>query len=104
MRVIMKVSMPTPEGNAKVLGGTLDSTLSEIFADIKPEAVYFTAMDGKRTALVVLDLAEPSDMVRVAEPFFLGLNAGVEYFPAMVPADLQKAAPHFEKAVKEYGR
>jgi hypothetical protein len=36
MRVIMKVSMPTPEGNAKVLGGTLDSTLSKIFADIKP--------------------------------------------------------------------
>ncbi len=74
-----------------------------LLGDVRPEAVYFTAIDGERTALVVLDISEPTDMVKVAEPFFLALEAAIEFYPAMIPADLQKAASHFEKAVREYG-
>ena len=103
MRMIMKVSMPTELANELVREGTLGPTLDKLLGGVKPEAVYFTTMDGERTALVVLDVAEPSDMVRVAEPFFLALDAAVDYYPAMIPADLQKAAPYFEKAVREFG-
>ncbi len=103
MRMIMKVSMPTEVANDMVREGTLGPTIEKLLGHVKPEAVYFTTMDGERTGLIVLDVAEPSDMVRVAEPFFLAFEAAVDYFPAMIPADLQKAAPYFEKAVREFG-
>lgn len=103
MRTIMKVSMPTEVMNEMVREGKLTSTMEKLLGEVKPEAVYFTAMDGERTALVVLDIAEPSDMVKVAEPFFLAIEAAIEFYPAMIPADLQKAAPHFEHALREFG-
>ena len=42
-------------------------------------------------------------MPAIAEPWFLGFNAAVEFHPAMVPKDLEKAAPAIEQAVKKYG-
>ena len=42
-------------------------------------------------------------MPAVAEPWFLGFNASVEFHPAMVPEDLEKAGPAIEQAVKNYG-
>jgi hypothetical protein len=103
MRMIMRVSMPTEVANDMVREGTLGPTIEKLLQEMKPEAAYFVVMDGERTGLIVLDVAEPSDMVRVAEPFFLALDAAVEYYPAMTPSDLQKAGPHFERAVREFG-
>jgi hypothetical protein len=53
--------------------------------------VYFTEYDGKRTALVVVDLPDPSKIPAYAEPWFLTFNADVEFHPVMTPDDLAKA-------------
>jgi hypothetical protein len=104
MRFIMKVSIPVGAGNAAIMDGSLPKIIQSILADVKPEAAYFTVNEaGERTAYIVLDLAEPSRMVAVAEPWFLAFEAGVEYFPAMTPEDLGKAAPFMAEAVKKYG-
>jgi hypothetical protein len=55
----------------------------------KPEAAYFTVQNGKRTAFLVFDLKNPSDMPAFGEPFFMGLNASVQLTPAMSADDLQ---------------
>jgi hypothetical protein len=105
MRFIMKVSIPTERGNAAIKDGSLPKTIQAILADLKPEAAYFTTNEaGERTAYIILDLAEPSKMVAAAEPFFLAFDAGVEYFPAMTPADLGKAAPDMAAAVKKFAQ
>lgn len=39
-----------------------------------------------------------------AEPFFLWFNATVEFFPVMLPEDLEKAGPSIGAAVKVWGR
>lgn len=103
MRTLVKVSMPTDVFNDLVREGKVGPTLDRLTAVLEPEAVYFVAMDGVRTALIVTDLKEPADMVKVAEPFFLALEAEIEYYPAMSPDDLKKAAPHFERALREFG-
>jgi hypothetical protein len=63
--------------------------------------VYFTSSPvGERSALIVLDLKESSDIVRYAEPWFMAFGAAVNFEPVMSPVDLEKAGPHFESALK----
>lgn len=103
MRFVMKVSLPVETANAAAKSGKLAKTIQAIVTEQKPEAAYFTEFDGRRTGLIVLDIAEPSQIPAVAEPWFLAFNAAVEFHPAMVAADLAKAAPAIEKAAKTYG-
>ena len=98
----MKVSMPVEAGNAAARNGSLGKTIQSILADLKPEAAYFLDWDGKRTGFIVFDMQDASQIPAVAEPWFLALNASVEIHPVMTPADLAKAGPGIEAAVKKY--
>jgi hypothetical protein len=69
----------------------------------KPEAVYFLDSNGKRAALLILDLEDASQIPATVEPWMLAFNASVEIHPVMIPEDLAKAGPAFEQAVKKYG-
>ncbi|MBI4564109.1 MAG: panthothenate synthetase [Planctomycetes bacterium] len=91
MRVVLHVSLPVENFNKAVLDGTAGPKLKAILEQIKPEAVYFCAKDGKRGGFVVADLKDPSDMPRLGEPWFLAFDATVEILPAMTPEDLAKA-------------
>jgi hypothetical protein len=102
MRCLLKVSMPVESGNAAIADGSLSKTIESILADIKPEAAYFAEESGERTGFIFFDLKEPSQIPAVAEPWFLALNARVEFHPAMNLEDLKKAAPGMERAVKTY--
>ena len=67
---------------------------------MKPEAAYFYAEDGKRSALVFYEMDDASRIPAVAESWFLALNARVEIKPVMVADDLAKAGPAIEDAVR----
>lgn len=67
-------------------------------AEIKPEAAYFTAIDGNRTGLIFFDLKEPSQIPAIAEPFFMSVGAAIELFPVMTPQDIQKGLHEAAKA------
>ena len=103
MRFLLKASFPVEAGNAKIKDGSLGETIQSILADLKPEAAYFTDNDGQRTALVFFDIEENSQIPGVVEPWFLAFNASIEIHPVMVPEDLAKAGPDFERTVKKYG-
>ena len=47
--------------------------------------------------------SEPSQIPRIAEPWFLAFNASVEIRRAMNPEDLAKAASDIERGAKKYG-
>ena len=98
----MKVSMPVEAANAAARNGSLSSTIQTILADLKPEAAYFTDWDGKRTGFLFFDMQDASQIPAIAEPWFLSFNAAVEIHPVMTAADLAKAGPGIEAAVKKY--
>ena len=102
MRFLLKAEFPVEAGNAAIKDGSLPKTIQSILEELKPEAAYFLASNGKRTALIFLDMKEPSQIPAVAEPWFLPLNASVELTPAMTLEDLKKAGPAIEQAVKKY--
>jgi hypothetical protein len=74
-----------------------------ILENMKPEAAYFYAEDGKRLALVFYEMDDASRIPAVAEPWFLALNARVEIKLVMVADDLAKAGPAIEDAVRRFG-
>ena len=91
MRFVVHVSLPADKFNKAVLDGTAGKKMGKILDEIKPEAAYFCAKDGKRGGFLVVNINDASEMPRVAEPWFLNFDATVEFLPAMTPADLQKA-------------
>ena len=103
MRIFLKVEIPVEAGNTLAKKGKLGETIQSILKEQKPEAAYFTEMNGNRTGLIFLDLADPSEIPAIAEPWFLALNAKIEFHPVMIPADLAKAGPAIDKAAKKYG-
>jgi hypothetical protein len=50
-----------------------------VLDEIKPEAVYFTEYDGKRGAIMIVDIADPYRIPAIAEPWFLMFNAEVQF-------------------------
>jgi hypothetical protein len=90
MRTMLTIKMPVEKGNQAVKDGTLPRTMEKFMNDFKPEAAYFLPVDGKRTAIMVFDLKDPSHIPAVAEMFFSGLNAEVTMTPVMNADDLKK--------------
>jgi len=96
--------MPVEAGNAAAKEGKLGKTIQSILDDLKPEAVYFAADNGRRTAFIFLEMKDASQIPAIAEPWFLAFNASIEIQPVMIPKDLAKAGPAIDRAVKKYGR
>jgi len=104
MRTLVKVTFPVHESNEAIKAGTLPETIQSIVAEQKPEAAYFFAENGKRGGFLVIDLKDSSHIPAIAEPWFLALNATVEFTPVMSMEDLMKASSGIQEAVKKYGK
>ncbi|HTS39519.1 MAG TPA: hypothetical protein VMH84_03120 [Xanthobacteraceae bacterium] len=89
MRTLMRVQIPTDIGNKAIKDGTLSKVVQKTLESVKAAAAYFTTIDGHRTMIAVFDLKAASDMPRIAEPLFMGLNASVDFTPCMNADDLK---------------
>ena len=90
MRVMMKANLDTEAGSRAIQDGTIGQIMQETLAPLNPEAAYFGPEKGVRTAFVVFDMQDPSQLPALTEPLFNKLKAHVEIFPVMDQADLQK--------------
>ena len=90
MRTMIRIKMPVEAGNRAIKDGTMPKTIMEALEQLKPEAAYFLSEQGIRTALMVVDLKDPSEIPAIAEPFFSKLNASVEFLPVMNAEELKK--------------
>lgn len=91
MRMLLHVKLPHEQFNAAVRDGTAGNKLNRILEETKPEAVYFTEYGGRRGAVMIVELADPSKIPMYAEPWFLTFNADVEFHAVMTPDELRKA-------------
>ncbi|HZZ64950.1 MAG TPA: hypothetical protein VFE17_05610 [Candidatus Baltobacteraceae bacterium] len=72
--------------------------MAETMKRLNPETAFFLAHDGKRSANFVFDLKDPSDIPSIAEPWFMEMNAAVEFFPCMNAEDVRRG---LEKAMSQ---
>ena len=90
MRTMIKVEIPVESGNEAIQEGTMEEVLKDFMSTWEPEAAYFIAMNGVRTAILVVDIKDPSQIPLITEPLFMELDASVEMFPCMNADDLMK--------------
>lgn len=90
MRMLVRIQVSTEDGNRAIQDGTFPTVLEKASEELKPEAAYFVAEDGKRTFYWFLEMEDQSELPWVAERFFNGLNATVQTTPAMTFEDVQK--------------
>lgn len=91
MRMLVHAKFPHELFNAAVRNGSAGKTIERILAEAKPEAVYFTEYDGRRGAIMIVDVADPSKVPALAEPWFLSFNADVTFHIVMSPEELGRA-------------
>ena len=103
MRFLISCRFPTEKANAAIKDGSFRQNLQSILEELKPEAAYFTDMDGARGGYFIVNMDEASDIAAVAEPFLLALDATIKVQLVMTPEDLEKATPSLEQAAQKYG-
>jgi hypothetical protein len=104
MRFMIKVLWDVEKGNELARKGILGKMAQSILEELKPEAAYFVAEGGKRSAILFVNMQDAAQIPAIAEPWFLAVNASVEFQPVMVMEDLLKAGPSIEKAAKKFGQ
>ena len=102
MRVLVKASVPTEAGNKMVKRPDFPEMMRGILAELKPEAAYYLAIDGRRTAMFIVNIDNSSQVPSVAEPFWLAMGADVEIVPVMNQEDFNQAGPSIAAAAKKY--
>lgn len=90
MRTTLKLKIDTEAGSRAIADGTMTDVMQQALERLRPEAAYFAPQDGVRTAFIVFDLEDPSQIPSISEPLFSKLNARIELFPVMDREDLQK--------------
>lgn len=90
MRMMMKMQMDTEAGSKAIADGTLPQVMGKTMEALKPEAAYFGPDGGKRTAFIIFDLEDPSQLPSITEPIYSTMKASIEIFPVMNREDLQK--------------
>lgn len=101
MRMLLHTLLPHEPFNTYLREGSAGKKLQKILDDLKPEAVYFTNYNGLRSAILIVDVAEASQVPKLAEPFFLTFNADCQFHIVMGPEDLAKAG--LETLAKKWG-
>jgi hypothetical protein len=87
----MNVTFPHEPFNTAVRNGTAGETIGKILEAVKPEMIYFTEQNGKRGAVLIVNVERASQIPALAEPWFLSFNADCKIGIAMTPEDLQQA-------------
>jgi hypothetical protein len=100
MRMLLHAKIPHKEFNAAIRDGSAEKKMKQILEETKAEAVYFTEYDGERGAILIININDPSEVPKFAEPWFLSFNADVEFHTAMTPEELGRAG--LEKLGKKW--
>jgi hypothetical protein len=91
MKFIVEASFPLEPFNTYVRKGAAGERIGEVLGAIKPELAYFTDNGVGRGVLMIVDLADMSQLPHVTEPLMLNFDASVHYRIAISPEELQSA-------------
>jgi hypothetical protein len=95
MRTLLQVELDTQAANQLMAEGAIDALMKRTMGELKPEAAYFFAWNGRRCMLLVFDLADEASIVPAVEPFWTIAGADVTLVPCMNADELQTGIGRF---------
>jgi hypothetical protein len=98
MRTLLRVIVDNVSGNKALSEGSLPKLIQSTTEKLRPEAVYFLPVNGKRSFFMIFDMKDSSEMPGIVEPFYQQLNAKVEFCPVMNAEDLQKGLGNLQNS------
>ncbi len=90
MRMMLKAQLDTAAATKAMQEGRMPTVMQSIMEKLRPEAAYFGPDNGHRTAFIIFQMDDPSQLPAISEPFFTEFNARVEVFPVMNRDDLER--------------
>ena len=90
MRMMLKAQMDTAAATKAIEEGRMPTVMHSMMEQLKPEAAYFGPDGGVRTAFIIFQMDDPSQLPAISEPLFSEFNARVEIFPVMDRDDLAR--------------
>ncbi|MFJ6796546.1 hypothetical protein [Streptomyces sp. NPDC091268] len=90
MRVMLRAHMDTAATNQGIANGALPQAMQKLMEKVKPEAAYFGLHEGVRSAWIVFDLQDSSQLPLLLEDLFLQFHAEIEVAPVMDAEGLAK--------------
>jgi sirohydrochlorin ferrochelatase len=103
MRFMITCRIPVEKGNELAKTVSLHSTIQSIMEELKPEAAYFSEIEGARVGYIVVNIDEASQIAAIVEPLFLRLGAAIQVHRVMTPEELGQATPAIRQAAQKYG-
>jgi hypothetical protein len=97
--MMLKIVIPTEAGNQAIKDGSLQKAFETIMSKMKPEAAYFFPEHGLRSAMMIFDMKDASEIPAIAEPLFSRLNARIQLQPVMNADDLKKGLDLAKQAI-----
>jgi len=81
--------MPTEYGNKMLQDLNFTKKLEGVLNQIKPEAVYFTPIEGERGIYMIVNLPSADMIATISEPLWMTFNCKLDLQPVMELKDLQ---------------
>ncbi len=90
MRMMLKAQMDTAAATKAIQEGRMPTVMQTMMEKLRPEAAYFGPYGGQRTAFIIFQMDDPSQLPAISEPLFSEFNARVDIFPVMDRDDLER--------------
>jgi hypothetical protein len=90
MRMMMKAQLDTAATSRSIEAGRMPPLMQSMMEELKPEAAYFGPEGGHRTAFIIFQMDDPSQLPAISEPMFSEFGANVQIFPVMDRDDLER--------------
>ena len=101
MRFMITCRIPVEKRNQSAKAASLHSTIHSIMEELKPEAAYFSEIEGARSAYIVVNMDDASQISAIAQTLFLGLGATIQVHRVMVPEEMSQATLAIEQAAQK---
>jgi hypothetical protein len=79
MRMLLDIKIPENEFDKLGKEAGFLRRIDDILDESKPEAIYYTEREGQGEAIMIINLDDPVQVTRFAEPWLLNFNARVEF-------------------------
>ncbi len=90
MKFLLRLHFPTESGNKMLQDPNFPKKLEGVLNQIKPEAVYFTPIEGERGIIMIVNLPSADMIATIGEPLWMTFNCKLDLTPVMELSDLQK--------------